>query len=129
MSRLGCLVLAVLLWLFFPGCPPLAVCTRVAIFRQKNYSAEYETRRNRREFRRNSACFTEEKTSEFRSEPFLGRKKPLEFRSRPFLNDKTMEFLSKPFSEVKTSEFCSEPFSEERKLGIPFRTIFGRENT
>jgi hypothetical protein len=28
----------------------------------------------------------------------------------------------------KTSEFHSEPFLEEKKLGIPFQTIFGREN-
>jgi hypothetical protein len=55
------------------------------------------------------------KTSEFRSEPFHGRKKPLELCSKPFLNDKTLEFLSKPFSEEKTSEFRSEPFSEEKK--------------
>jgi hypothetical protein len=55
------------------------------------------------------------KTSEFRSEPFLGRGKPLEFRSKPFSNDNTLEFLSKPFSEEKTSEFQSEPFSEQKK--------------
>jgi hypothetical protein len=41
------------------------------------------------------------KTSECSSEPFFGREKP----------------------------FHSEPFSEEKKLGIPFRTIFRRENT
>jgi hypothetical protein len=64
------------------------------------------------------------KTLEFRSEPFLGREKP--FHSKPF---SMVEFLSEPFSEEKTSEFHSELFSEEKKLGIPFRTIFGRENT
>jgi hypothetical protein len=83
------------------------------------------------------------KISEFRSELFLGRKKPLEFRSKPFLNDKTLEFLSKPFSEKKTSEFCSEPFcgrkknlefhsehfSEEKTLENLFQTIFRTENT
>jgi hypothetical protein len=37
------------------------ITCRVAIFRQKNFSAEYGTRRNRRQFRRNSACFAEEK--------------------------------------------------------------------
>jgi hypothetical protein len=40
-----------------------------------------------------------------------------------------LKFLSEPFSEEKTLEFCSEPFLEEKKLGIPFRIIFGRENT
>jgi hypothetical protein len=60
------------------------------------------------------------KTSEFHSEPFLGREKPLEFRSKPFLNDKTLEFLSKPFSEEKSSEFRSEPFLEEKTLENPF---------
>jgi hypothetical protein len=42
------------------------------------------------------------KTSEFRSEPFLGREKPWEFHSKPFL--------------------------DEKNLGIPFQTIFGRES-
>jgi hypothetical protein len=85
---------------------------RVAIFRQKNYSAEYGTRRNRQQFRRNSARFAEEKNlgiplqtisrkrkpSEFRSELFPRRQKPLEFCSEPFLvREKPLEFRSKPF--------------------------------
>jgi hypothetical protein len=35
--------------------------SRVPNFRQKNYSAEYERRRNKRLFRRNSVCFAEQK--------------------------------------------------------------------
>jgi hypothetical protein len=56
------------------------------------------------------------------------KRKTIPFQT--IFTDKTLEFLSKPFSEEKTSEFRSELFSEEKKkLGIPFRTIFGRENT
>ncbi len=57
------------------------------------------------------------KTSEFRSEPFLGSYKPSEFRSEPFLE------REKPW------EFHSKPFLDEKNLGIPFQTIFGREST
>jgi hypothetical protein len=110
----------------------------------KNYSAECRTRRNRRQFCRNSACFTEEKNlgikfqtisrkrktleipfqtiswrrkpSEFCSEPFLGREKPSEFCSEQFLGrEKPTEFHSELFLEEKTSAFCSLPISEEKK--------------
>ncbi len=47
------------------------------------------------------------KTSEYHSEPFLGREKPSEFRSEPFLG------------REKPSEFRSEPGFDEKKLGIP----------
>jgi hypothetical protein len=69
------------------------------------------------------------KTSEFRSEPFLGRQKPSEFRSKPFLGRETpSEFRSKLFlAREKPSEFRSEPFLDEKNHGIQFRTIFGRE--
>jgi hypothetical protein len=117
--------------------------TRVAIFRQKNYSAEYETRRNRRAFRQNSACFAEEKqlghlfrTISWKRKtlgiPFQTNlnDKTLEFLSKPFLEEKTSEFRSEPFSEEKNiSELYSEPFSEEKTLENPFQTIFGTENT
>jgi hypothetical protein len=69
------------------------------------------------------------KTLEFRSKPFLGREKPLDLCSKPFSNDTTLEFFSKPFSEEKTSEFRSEQNSKGKKLRIPYRTIFKRENT
>jgi hypothetical protein len=101
--------------------------TGVAIFRQKNYSVEYETRRNRQEFRRNSVCFAEEKNLGIPFRTIFWKRKTIPFQT--IFNDKTLEFLSEPFSEEKTLEFRSKPFSEEKKLGIPFRTIFGRENT
>jgi hypothetical protein len=101
-------------------------------FSHKNYSAEYGTRQNRRQFRRNSACFAEEKnlgiplwtisrtrkTLGLRSEPFLRREKPTEFRSEPFLDEKNsgIPFWA-IFRREKTSEFRSESFPEEKKLG------------
>ncbi len=92
--------------------------TRVAIFRQKNYSAEYGTRRKRRQFHRNFRLFWgREKPSEFHSVPFLRRQKLLEFHSEPFL------WREKP------SEFRSEPFLDEKNLGITFRTFFRREES
>jgi hypothetical protein len=94
---------------------------------KKNYFVEYETRRNRRELRRNSVCFAEEKNLGIPFQTIYWKRKTIPFQT--IFNDETLEFLSKPFSEEKTSEFRSEPFSEETKIGIPFRTIFGRENT
>jgi hypothetical protein len=59
------------------------------------------------------------KTSEFRSESFLGSYKPSDFRSEPFLGrEKPWEFHSKPFLDEKTSEFHSKPFSEEKATTI-----------
>ncbi len=101
--------------------------SKVAIFRPKNYSAEFETRRNRREFLRNSVCFAEEKNLRIPFRTISCKRKTIPFQT--IFNNETLEFLSEPFSEEKTSEFYSEPFSKEKKLGIPFRTIFGRENT
>ncbi len=86
---------------------------RVAIFRKKNYSAEYETRRNRREFRRNSVCFAEEKNLGIPFRTISWKRKTIPFQT--IFTDKTLEFLSEPFSEEKTSEFRSELFSEEKK--------------
>jgi hypothetical protein len=89
------------------------------------------------------------KTSEFRSEPFLGREKPLEFHSKPFLGrekpskfrskpflgrEKPLEFRFKPFLDEKISQFHSEPFSEEKKPQnsvlnhFQKRKIFGTRN-
>jgi hypothetical protein len=54
----------------------------------------------------------------------------LEFLSEPFSEEKTSEFRSELFSEEKkNSEFHSEPFSEEKTLENPFQTIFGTENS
>jgi hypothetical protein len=117
--------------------------SRVAIFRQKIIP------RNTKQDRTDGSSVgilpvsRKRKTSKFRSEPFLGREKPLEFRYKPFSNDKTLEFLSKPFSEKKTLEFRSEPFLEEKKtrnsipnhfrkrklLKIHSKPFLGTENT
>jgi hypothetical protein len=100
---------------------------RVAIFRQKNYSAEYETRRNRREFLQNPVCFAEEKNLRIPFRTISCKRKTIPFQT--IFNNETLELLSESFSEEKTAEFRSEPLTKEKKLGIPFRTIFGRENT
>jgi hypothetical protein len=111
-------------------------------FLTTNYSAECRTRRNRQQFRRNSACFAEEKNlgiqfqtisqkrktlgipfqtisqkrkpSEFCSEPFLGREKPSEFRCELFLGRNPRNCIVNHFWIRKTSEFHSEPFLEEK---------------
>ncbi len=54
---------------------------RVGNFRQKNNSAEDGIDGTTGYFRRNSGCSAEQKTSEFRSEPFRGRENNSEFRS------------------------------------------------
>ena len=125
--------------------------SRVGNFREKNYSAEYGTRRNRRLFRRNSVVSRNRKLSEFRSEPFRGIKKRSEFHSEPFRvlkkrsefrfepfrgREKSSEFRSEPFcGREKHSKICSEPFcirgsarnsvpkhfADENTLGISFR--------
>ncbi len=71
------------------------------------------------------------KTSEFHSEPFLGRETPSEFCSEPFIGrEKPSEFRSEPFlGRENSSEFRSEPFLDVKNLGIPFRIIFGTEKT
>ena len=58
-----------------------AVVGRVGNFRQKNNSAEDGRDGTNGYFRRNSGCSAEQKTSEFRSEPFRGRENNTEFRS------------------------------------------------
>ncbi len=117
------------------------VPARIAIFRQKNYSAEYETRRNRREFRRNSVCFAEEKNLGIPFRTISWKRKTIPFQT--ILNDKTLVCLSDPFSEEKTSEFRSKPFLEEKKtrnsipnhfrkrkhLKIRSKQFLGTENT
>ncbi len=132
---------------------------RVAIFRQKNYSAEYGTSRNRRQFRRNSACFAEEKNLRSPFRTIYRKRKTIEIPFRaiprkrktlgvPFRNIswkrknlgipfRTISLKRKtlgiPFRTIlgreKPLEFRSEPFSEEKNLGIPIRVIFGREKT
>jgi hypothetical protein len=71
------------------------------------------------------------KTSEFHSEPFLGREKPSSFHSEPFLGREIpSEFRSEPFLGRETpSEFRSESFLDVKNLGILFRVIFGTEKT
>jgi hypothetical protein len=59
--------------------------------------------------------FSKEKTSEFRSKPFLSRENPSEFHSEPF------------HGREKPTEFRSELFLDEKNLGIPFRIIFGKK--
>ncbi len=107
------------------------VPARVAIFRQKNYSAEYETRRNRREFRRNSVCFAEEKNLGIPFRTISWKRKTIPFQT--IFNDKTLEFLSDSFpthfQKRKLRKSVPSHFWKKKKLGIPFRTIFGRENT
>ncbi len=54
---------------------------RVKNFRQKINSAEDGIDGTNGYFRRNSGCSAEQKTAEFRSEPFRGRENKSEFRS------------------------------------------------
>jgi hypothetical protein len=54
---------------------------RVGNFRSKNNSAEDGIVGTNGYFQRNSGCSAEQKTSEFRSEPFRGRENNSEFRS------------------------------------------------
>ncbi len=72
-----------------------------------------------------------ETPSKFRSEPFLGRETPSEFRSEPFIGrEKPSEFHSEPFlGRENSSEFHSESFLDVKNLGILFRVIFGTEKT
>jgi hypothetical protein len=71
---------------------------RVAIFWQKNYSAEYGTDGSSVGI---PPVSRKRKTSEFRFEPFLEREIP--------------------------SEIHSKQFSDEKNLGIQIQIIFGRE--
>ncbi len=87
---------------------------RVAIFRQKNYSMEYGTRRNRRQFRQNSACFAEEKN------------RGIPFRTI-FRWENPWNFAPIHFRKRKTSEFHSKLLLDEKNPRITFQTIFGRE--
>jgi hypothetical protein len=118
----------------------MSTVPRVAIFRHKNYTAEYETTRNRREFRQNSVCLAEEKNLGIPFRTIFWKRKTIPFQT--IFNDKTLEFLSEPFQKrklrnsfpdhfqkKKNSEFHSDPFSEEKTLENPFQTIFGTENT
>jgi hypothetical protein len=123
---------------------------RVGIFRQKNNSAEDGIDGTNGYFRRNSGCSAEQKTSEFRSEPF--RKEEKTTRNSVPLNknrSKLSEFPSEHFSgrennsefrsvETKIEEyshnFIPNPSAEEKttrnsvNVGIPFRTIPRKRN-
>jgi hypothetical protein len=78
-------------------------------FPTKNNSAEDGIDGTNGYFRRNSGCSAEQKFSEFRSEPFRGRKNNSEFRS---VDQKKKQTLRIP----------SQTLQRERKqLGIPFR--------
>jgi hypothetical protein len=88
---------------------------RVAIFRQKNYSAESGTRWNRRQFRQNSACFAEDKNLEIPLRTISRKKKTLGI---PF---RTIFGREKPWNSVPNH------FRKRKNLGIPFWTILGRE--
>ncbi len=118
----------------------MSTVPRVAIFRHKNYTTEYETRRNRREFRQNSVCLAEEKNHGIPFRTIFGREKL--FHSKPFLmikpwnsfpnhfqKRKLRNSFPDHFQKKKNSEFHSDPFSEEKTLENPFQTIFGTENT
>ncbi len=82
------------------------------------------------------------KTSEFRAQPFLGRKNPWNsvpnhfwmikpWNSFPnhFQKRKLRNFVPNHFQKKKNSGFHSEPFSEEKTLENLFQTIFRTENT
>jgi hypothetical protein len=103
---------------------------RVTFFRQKNYFAEYETRRNRREFRRNSACFAEgKKLRNFVTNNFLEEKNPWNSVPNHFRMIKPWNSFPNHFQKRKLRNSVPYDFRMKKKIGIPFRTIFGRENT
>jgi hypothetical protein len=70
-----------------------SLITKVAIFREKNYSAEHGTDGDFDVFRRNSICFAEPKTRGISFRPIRGIEKSSEFRSEPFMEEKTQESL------------------------------------
>jgi hypothetical protein len=106
------------------------VTVRADIFRQKNYSAEFGTSRNRRQFRRNSACFAEEKNLVI---PFRNISRKRKTLGTPFQTiSRKRNTLGIPFRTIyrkrKTIRIPFWTISRKRKpLGIPFRTIFGWE--
>jgi hypothetical protein len=105
--------------------------TRVAIFRQKNYSAEYGTRRNRRQFCRNSASFAEEKNLwiPFRTISLKRKTLGIPFRTISWKR-KTLGILFRTiFGWEKPRNSVPNHFWKRKNFGIPFRIIFGREKT
>jgi hypothetical protein len=100
-----------------PGSPGLR--SRVAIFRQKNYSAKIGTSRNRRQFRRNPASFAEEKNLGIPFRTIARKRKTLGI---PFLLFRTIsrkrKTIRNPFRTISR---------KGKPLGISFRTIFGWE--
>jgi hypothetical protein len=67
------------------------------------------------------------KTSEICSEPFLGREKA--FYSKPFSMIKPWNSFPNHFQKRKLWNSVPNHFRKKKQLGIPFQTIFGRENT
>jgi hypothetical protein len=110
--------------------------SRVGNFRQKNNSAEDGIGGTNGYFRRNSGCSAEQKTSEFRSEPFRGRKQlGIPFRGtkikakshysvpNPSVEENTTR-NSVPWNQnkCKFSEFRSELF-RGREHNSEFRSV------
>ncbi len=82
---------------------------RVAIFWQKNYSAEYGTDGSSVGI---PPVSQKRETSEFHFKPFLGREIPSEIHSEQFSDEKNLEI---PFQII---------LGREKNLGVPFWTIF-----
>ncbi len=128
--------------------------SRVAIFRRKKYySAEHETHGYFDSLRRNSICFAERKTSEFRSDfwaicHFAADKKAQNSGPRHFVKEKnTQNFVilfwtmsaedkkapnSVPNNFIEHSKlrnFVPNYSAEDKKFGIPFPTILQKWKT
>jgi hypothetical protein len=123
--------------------------SRVAIFRRKNYSVEYGTDSSSVgippvSWKRKTHGIPFRTISRKRSEPFSEKKNPQNSVPNYFSEEKhprnsvpnhlsERKTLGIPFRTLlgreKPSEFRSKPFLDEKNLGIPFRTIFGREKT
>jgi hypothetical protein len=112
-------------------------------FLTTNYSMECRTRRNRQQFRRNSACFAVEKNLGIQFQTFLRRENPRNSVPNHFSEEKTLGILFwtisrkrktlgirfRTISWKKPTELRSEPFLDEKNLRIPFWIIFGREKS
>ncbi len=96
----------------------LALVPRVAIFREKQNSAEFGTSRNRRQFRRNSACFAEEKNLGIAFRTISRKRKTLFIPFRTISRKRNT--LGIPFRTISR---------KRNTLGIPFRTIYRKRKT
>ncbi len=122
-----------------------AVLSRVAIFRQKNYSAEYGTMGTdgifvgippfSRSLEENlgipfRTISRKRKTLGIPFRTISRKRKTLGILFHIMFGWKTSEFRSKPFSEEKKPQnFVRNHFRKWKNFGIPFRIIFGREKT